>query len=132
MTDNSIKFIVDVGVGKSIENYLRDKGYDSKAVREIDPAMSDDDIIRLAATEKRMVVTMDKDFGELVYHSCMDHYGVLLLRLEDATVPEKLQIIKFLLNSYSSKMANCFCVFQKNKFRIKQINKNSGRNRAKP
>jgi predicted nuclease of predicted toxin-antitoxin system len=31
--------------------------------------MSDDNIIRLAATEKRMVVTMDKDFGELVYHS---------------------------------------------------------------
>jgi predicted nuclease of predicted toxin-antitoxin system len=85
--------------------------------------MSDDNIIRLAATEKRMVVTMDKDFGELVYHSCMDHYGVLLLRLEDATVPEKLEVIKFLLGNYSSKIANCFCVFQKNKFRIKQIKK---------
>lgn len=121
MTDNLIKFLVDVGVGKSIENYLCEKGYDTKVVRKIDPAMSDDNIIRLAATEKRMVLTMDKDFRELVYHSRMDHCGVLLLRLEDATVPEKLQIVQFILDTYSSKIANCFCVFQKNKFRIKQI-----------
>jgi hypothetical protein len=33
----------------------------------------------LAALEKRIVITMDKDFGELVYHSGMDHSGILLL-----------------------------------------------------
>ncbi len=124
MTDNPIKFLVDVGVGKSIENYLCEKGYDTKSVRKIDPAMSDDNIIRLAAAEKRMVITMDKDFGELIYHSRMNHCGVLLLRLEDAAVPEKLQIVKSILDTYSSKIANCFCVFQKNKFRVKQIRKN--------
>ena len=40
-----------------------------KAVRDIDPTMQDEEIIQIAALEKRMVVTMDKDFGELVYHS---------------------------------------------------------------
>jgi predicted nuclease of predicted toxin-antitoxin system len=29
--------------------------------------MPDQEIIRLAALEKRIVITMDKDFGELVY-----------------------------------------------------------------
>lgn len=38
-----------VKVLKSIEKYLREKGYDTKAVQKIDPAMSDDNIIRLAA-----------------------------------------------------------------------------------
>ena len=47
--------------------------------------MEDEKIIRTAFLENRMVITMDKDFGELVYHSSMKHSGVLLLRLEDAT-----------------------------------------------
>jgi predicted nuclease of predicted toxin-antitoxin system len=59
-------------------------------VRDIDARMEDEEIIRTAVTENRMVITMDKDFGELVYHSSMEHSGVLLLRLEDATGTEKL------------------------------------------
>ena len=48
--------------------------------------MEDEKIIRIAAKENRVVITMDKDFEELVYHSSMQHSGVLLLRLEDNEV----------------------------------------------
>lgn len=126
MNDTQMKFLVDVSVGKSVEKYLQDKGYNTKAVRDIDPAMQDEKIIQIAALEKRMVVTMDKDFGELVYHSLMDHCGVLLLRLESTTGVEKLQVIKFIIDNYSSKIQNCFCVFQNDKFRIRTINSKKG------
>jgi predicted nuclease of predicted toxin-antitoxin system len=66
-----LRFLVDVGVGKGIEKYLLEEGYDTKSVRDIDPRMEDEEIIRVAVAENRMVVTMDKDFGELVYHSSM-------------------------------------------------------------
>lgn len=126
MNCNRIKFLVDVGVGKSVENYLREKGYDIKTVRDIDPAMRDEKIIQIAAIEKRMVVTMDKDFGELVYHSFMDHCGVLLLRLEDASGIEKRKVIEFIIDNYSSQIHNCFCVFQNDKFRIRVIRSKKG------
>jgi len=51
--------------------------------------MADLNILALAVREKRMVVTMDKDFGELVYRSREPHAGVLLLRLEEARSAEK-------------------------------------------
>jgi predicted nuclease of predicted toxin-antitoxin system len=86
MSASRLKFLVDVGVGKKVEEYLHDENYDIKTVRSLDQRMPDQDIIRLAALEKRIVITMDKDFGELVYHS-----GILLLRLEDATGSEKQQ-----------------------------------------
>ncbi|MBW1780677.1 MAG: DUF5615 family PIN-like protein [Deltaproteobacteria bacterium] len=123
MNSSGLKFLVDVGVGKGIEEYLNEKGYDTKAVRDIDPGMEDEEIIRIAVTENRMIITMDKDFGELVYHSSTEHSGVLFLRLEDATGTEKLQVVKHILNNYANRIRNCFCVFQKDKFRIRKIPK---------
>ena len=68
MSAGELKFLVDVGVGKKVEEYLLEKSYDAKAVRSLDQRMPDQEIIRLAALENRIVITMDKDFGELVYH----------------------------------------------------------------
>jgi len=121
MNESELRFLVDVGVGKGIERYLREEGYDAKAVRDIDPRMEDEEIIRIAVSENRMVITMDKDFGELVYHSSMEHSGVLLLRLEDATGAEKLQVVKHIMKNYLDRIKNCFCVFQNDKLRIKRI-----------
>jgi predicted nuclease of predicted toxin-antitoxin system len=121
MNSSEPRFLVDVGVGKGIERYLREEGYDTKAVRDIDPRMEDEEIVRTAVSENRIVVTMDKDFGELVYHCSMEHTGVLLLRLEDATGSEKLQVFKYIMENYSSQIRNCFCVFQNEMFRIRKI-----------
>ena len=120
MSSSELRFLIDVGVGKGIERYLQGEGYDTKAVRDIDPRMEDEEIIRTAVSENRMVITMDKDFGVLVYHSSMEHSGVLLLRLEDATGTEKLQIVKHIMKNYSDRIKNCFCVFQDDKLRIKK------------
>lgn len=64
-----IKFLVDVGVGKKVEDWLRKKGYDTNTVRDIDPKAQDAEILHLAVSEGRTVITMDKDFGELVYNA---------------------------------------------------------------
>ncbi|MBF0100832.1 MAG: DUF5615 family PIN-like protein [Desulfobacterales bacterium] len=119
--NSELKFLVDVGVGKKVEEYLKIQGYETKSVRDIDARMSDEDIIRIAVSENRMVITMDKDFGELVYHSDMEHCGVLLLRMENGTGTEKEEIVNYILSNYSDKIKNCFCVYQNNKFRIRKI-----------
>ena len=123
MSASELKFLVDVGVGKKVEEYLLEKRYDTKAVRSFDQRMPDQEIIRLAASEKRIVITMDKDFGELVYHSGMDHSGILLLRLEDATGSEKQKVIAQILEKYADNMENNFCVYQNKKFRFRKLSR---------
>ena len=123
MTTSELKFLVDVGVGKKVEEYLLGKSYDTKAVRSLDQRIPDQDIIRLAALEKRIVITMDKDFGEIVYHSGMDHCGILLLRLEDATGLEKQQVIAKILAKYADNLKNHFCVYQNKKFRFRKLSR---------
>lgn len=123
MKSADINFLIDVGVGKKVENYLDEQGFNVKAIRYIDPSMTDSNIIKLAFKEERVIITMDKDFGELVYHSSMDHSGIILLRLEDATGQEKLNIMKEILAKYSDKLKNHFSVYQRGKFRIRKIKK---------
>ena len=123
MSPSKLKFLVDVGVGRKVEEYLLEKKYDTKAVRSLDQSMPDQEIIRLAALEKRIVITMDKDFGELVYHSGLDHCGILLLRLEDATGSEKQLVIAKIVAKYADNMKNNFCVYQNKKFRFRKLNR---------
>ncbi len=114
-----LKFLIDVGVGEKVEMWFRRHGHDMIAVREIDPKMKDKDILSLAVSESRMVVTMDKDFGELVYHSGRRHKGVLLLRLEEASGDEKAAVVERILAQYSDELAGHFCVFQNGRLRIR-------------
>ena len=86
MNPKKIRFIVDMGVSKKVEEWLSTNDYDIKVIRDIDPRMKDRDVLKLAVTEKRMVITMDKDFGELVFNSGLNHSGVLLLRLDNILV----------------------------------------------
>jgi hypothetical protein len=46
MSASEFKFLVDVGVGKKVEEYLLGKSYDTKAVRSLDHRMPDHEIIR--------------------------------------------------------------------------------------
>ncbi|OGV62040.1 MAG: hypothetical protein A3K19_27495 [Lentisphaerae bacterium RIFOXYB12_FULL_65_16] len=115
-----MNFLVDVGVGRSVESVLRQPGHDVRTVRDLDPRMTDDTILELAVREGRIVVTMDKDFGELVYNSGLAHAGVLLLRIEDATGPEKAAVVSGILERHGGELEGAFCVFQRNRLRIRR------------
>ncbi|MCK5146228.1 DUF5615 family PIN-like protein [bacterium] len=123
---NRIKFLIDVGVGKKVEESLLKNGYNIKAVRDIDPGMADDSILRMAVSENRMVITMDKDFGELIFNSGLPHSGVLLLRLEDARANEKINVLEKILEDHSEKLSNNFCVYQNSKLRVRKKDKDIG------
>ncbi len=119
MHENQLKFLVDVGVSIKVESWLIEQGYDTKSIRNIDPRMPDKKILQIALQEKRMVITMDKDFGELVYNSGLPHAGVLLLRIDNCNSAEKLHIVEEIIRKYRDGIYGKFCVYKDNKLRIR-------------
>lgn len=115
-----LKFVLDVGVGNKTLGYLRAQGFDVISIIDLDPSMSDTNILSIASQDARMVVTMDKDFGELVYRIGKGHKGVLLLRLEDATGDEKVEVIRNILENFADQIEGKFCVFQNGRLRIRE------------
>jgi predicted nuclease of predicted toxin-antitoxin system len=112
------KIIIDVGVGRIIEEWLTQEGFNVIAIRKINPEMADLDIIRLA-NNKNAIISMDKDFGELVFKNQLLHKGILLLRLDDAMAEEKLSAIQNIFPNYFFQIQNNFCVYQNGKLRIR-------------
>ena len=114
-----LRFLIDVGVSKAVEEWLAHERYDVRAVHQINPHMSDREILQIAATEDRVVITMDKDFGELVYRLKRPHTGVLLIRMAEARGDEKLAAIQQILRNHSDKLHGRFCVYQNHRLRVR-------------
>ena len=106
-----LRILMDVGVGRIVEEWFRQNGHDLQSVRDRDPKMADSDILSWAVSEERLVVTMDKDFGELIYHSGQAHSGILLLRLEAAASQEKVRVVEEIITNFGDQLPGNFAVY---------------------
>jgi predicted nuclease of predicted toxin-antitoxin system len=61
-----VKFLADEGVDKQIVDRLRQVGHSVWYVAEMEPGISDDEVLNLANRENDILLTADKDFGELI------------------------------------------------------------------
>ena len=120
MKNEDYKFVIDVGVGRIIEAWLAEQNFSVFVVRSLNAEMADTDIIELANREDAIIITMDKDFGELIFKNKIQHKGVLLLRLEDAVAEEKLAVIQNIFPEYLLDIKNKFAVYQNGKLRIRK------------
>jgi predicted nuclease of predicted toxin-antitoxin system len=119
MKNEEYKFIVDVGVGRIIETWLKQQNFPVIAIRDLNAEMTDISIIELANEEDAIIISMDKDFGELIFKSNILHKGVLLLRLEDAVAEEKLAVIQNIFPEHLLSVKNNFAVYQNGRLRIR-------------
>jgi predicted nuclease of predicted toxin-antitoxin system len=114
-----MRFIVDESTGRAVVVHLRASHHDVLAVAEGMPQADDDDILYLANTEGRVLITNDKDFGELVYRSGMAHHGVLLLRLADESPEHRVHIVQRVLEHYAEQLEGAFTVATERHVRIR-------------
>ena len=69
--------------------------------------------------KRRLLVTMDKDFGDLAVREGAAHAGVLLLRLEEATGDEKARVVRQILDEHGGRIANHVAVYQSGRLRVR-------------
>ena len=115
-----MKFIADEGVDAPIVLALRNSGYDVLYILELSPGKQDDTILAEANDQNRILLTQDKDFGELVFRLRQIHSGVVLIRLHGINPFEKANIVKKALEEHLKELPGSFTVIQKNAVRIKQ------------
>ena len=95
-----MRFLADENVHRGIVSGLRAAGHDVAWVAESNPGALDEDVLALARVEDRVLLTFDRDFGELVVLRLRSAGpGVIYLRLPRTAVNLALQRLGAVLAS---------------------------------
>jgi predicted nuclease of predicted toxin-antitoxin system len=114
-----MKFLVDVNASGSLVDGLMRLGHDVSAVAEQDPRMRDEEILRWAVSEQRIIVTTDHDFEEMIWREGKSHCGVL--RLENLPRAERRTLLEDVLHHHGQDLASgAIVIAQSGKIRIRR------------
>ncbi|MDO8436300.1 MAG: DUF5615 family PIN-like protein [bacterium] len=114
------KFLADENIAPRVVDALRKEKFDVLSIYEEKlSGASDASILKLAQKEKRIILTHDKDFGNLIRQPHLPHSGVILLRLRDQS-PQNviIHLAPFLKEIKLNKIKNRLVVLQEGKIRI--------------
>lgn len=101
-----MRFLLDQSADARLVPYLRSLGHDVVRVgRDLPGGIPDTEVLSLAVAEKRILITDDKDFGELVFHRHLPHQGVVFFRLGDYTpLVTKVARLDYVLAHYADRL----------------------------
>lgn len=112
-------FIVDECAGPSVARFLESLSHEVYSVPDLSPGWKDYQVLQKATESRGIIVTNDKDFGELIFKKRLPHYGVILMRLKDERVPNKITVLSHFLDSYPQIIQpNDFIVLTEESYRV--------------
>ncbi len=77
-----MRILVDENMLEVVVDGLRHEGHDVRWVADTNPSDPDSDLLEIATADRRLLITYDTDFGELVHRDGVQApYGVLLFRI---------------------------------------------------
>lgn len=80
--------------------------------------MTDDEVLTKAFVENRILITNDKDFGEMIFRERRNHHGVIFMRLDDERAANKIEVLRRLLENYAEKLSEQLVVVTETKVRF--------------
>ena len=82
--------LADENLDASIVAWLRGLGHDVLWTAEAVPGSDDARLLELARAQERVLITLDRDFGDLIFRRGMRPTGAILLRLRTRSASELL------------------------------------------
>ena len=114
-----MNFFADESIDRQIVERLRQDGHPVIYVAEIDPGIPDEEVLRLANQQSAILITADKDFGELVFRQALVAHGVLLIRMAGLSQARKAEIVSSVIKERVSEILNAFSVITPGRVRIR-------------
>src|SRR5438067_7375925 len=109
-----MKFLLVESAAYALTDMLRDLGHDVTAIAHDYPrSIKDGDVLAIARREKRILITNDRDFGELVFLRRLPHAGIILFRLGNENVPTKTAWLRSLLTDFAGQLDHFIVVTER-------------------
>lgn len=115
-----MNLLADEGVDGPVVERLRQDGYAVLYVAEMEPGISDEEILRKANEQVSLLITADKDFGEMVFRqNLLSAGGVVLIRLAGLSPEGKAAAVSRVFRDRGTELSQAFSVISPGRVRIR-------------
>jgi len=115
-----VNFVADESVERQTVDRLRQEGHTVWYVAEMDPGISDSAVLDSANQRSALLLTADKNFGELVFRQRRLASGVMLIRLAGLSLTAKAEIVASTISKSAGELPHAFTVISPGAIRIRR------------
>ncbi|WP_448543777.1 DUF5615 family PIN-like protein [Roseiflexus sp.] len=116
-----MNFVADESVDLPIVERLRQEGHRVSYVAELGPGMPDKAVLHLANQETALLLTADRDFGEMVFRQRLHTHRVVLIRLAGLIPARKAEMVAMAVKEHLTELPRSFAVIMPGIFRIRRV-----------
>ena len=116
-----MRWLLDECVDAALVLQLRQLGHDVVYIAEVSPQASDIDVIRRATDENRLLLTEDKDFGDLVFRKAQPVPGLKLLRVSARQRHRKPERLTAAIELFGGTLFGRYTVIEEARFRSRPL-----------
>jgi predicted nuclease of predicted toxin-antitoxin system len=117
----SVLWLIDECVDAALVSLLREAGYDAIDMSVVSPRSTDAEVMNLAQREGRLLLTEDKDFGDLVFRQARPVPGIVLLRIESSRRLQKGPRLMAAVDRFGDTLFGRYTVIEDARFRSRPL-----------
>lgn len=116
-----MELLADESVDYPIVGWLREQGHNVIAVADSCAGSTDNQVLQLAISQQRVLVTFDRHFGELVFRRQIKPPGLIYVRIRASSASEMYRRFHDTWPVVETKVLGRFIVVSTNRIRLRAL-----------
>jgi predicted nuclease of predicted toxin-antitoxin system len=118
-----MRFLADENVSRLVVERLRAADFDVMSIAATSSGASDKDVLATASREGRILITEDRDFGELVVRQRLGVPGIVLLELDQLSNVAEADLAATVVATNVDKLSGNLLVIEPGRVRIRPLSR---------
>ena len=114
-----MKILADECVPDEVVAKLLSDGHDVESASVVMATAKDQDVLAFSVSTSRLLLTADKDFGELVFRDGQPHLGIVLMRFNGLPMTDRASLVSELFHVRETELIGAFTVIDATSVRIR-------------
>jgi predicted nuclease of predicted toxin-antitoxin system len=116
-----MRWLADECVSATLVASLRAAGHDVRYIAEVAPGMRDAEVIAQASADERLLLTEDKDFGELTVRLGHNVPGLVLIRIDPVNPTMQAARLNDAIARYGAELFGRYVVIEQARMRVREL-----------
>jgi predicted nuclease of predicted toxin-antitoxin system len=116
-----MRFLADENVSRLVIERLRNDGHDLISIAETRPGARDEDVLNAANADGRVLISEDRDFGEMVIRQRLSIPGIVLLELDRLSNATEAAAVAEVVSTHADRFFGNLVVIEPGRIRVRPL-----------